>query len=195
MKPAFFDIDTQIDFLFPAGALYVPGAEHLIPALQRLNQYAASQNIPLVSSTCSHAEDDPEFRDWSPHCVAGTVGQLKPCQTLLEKRALIGVGSDDHSIEGAQQIIFEKSQLDITSSPNFRSLVSRLAADRYVVYGVVTEYCVRFAALALLATGKPVSLVTDAIQTLSQEASERTIREFTARGGRLTTVAEIYSPS
>src|SRR5581483_4392706 len=27
----FFDIDTQVDFMFPAGALYAPGAEKLIP--------------------------------------------------------------------------------------------------------------------------------------------------------------------
>jgi len=26
MKTVYFDIDTQIDFLFPAGSLYVPGA-------------------------------------------------------------------------------------------------------------------------------------------------------------------------
>ena len=42
MKTAFFDIDTQIDFLFPAGSLYVPGAERLIPTLSRLNHYAAA---------------------------------------------------------------------------------------------------------------------------------------------------------
>jgi len=190
MKLAFFDIDTQIDFLFPAGALYVPGAERLIPALRRLNHYAAAQGIPLVSSTDSHAEDDPEFREWPPHCIAGTIGQLKPAETLVEKRAVIGVARGDYPIEGAQQILFEKNQLDITSSPNFQPLLQRLAAGRYVVYGVVTEYCVRFAALALLETGKPVSLVTDAIETLSAEASRNTIREFTARGGHLTTVAE-----
>ena len=191
MSLAFFDIDTQIDFLFPAGALYVPGAERLIPALSRLNRYAAAHGIPLVSSTCSHSEDDPEFRDWPPHCIAGTVGQFKPAQTLLEERAIIGVAPGEYPIEGARQILFEKNKLDITSSPNFQPLVARLAADRYIVYGVVTEYCVRFAALALLTTGKPVSLVTDAIQTLSAQASEITIREYTARGGRLTTVAEL----
>ncbi|HLM97877.1 MAG TPA: isochorismatase family protein [Bryobacteraceae bacterium] len=191
MKLAFFDIDTQIDFLFPAGALYVPGAERLIPALSRLNHFAAAHGIPLVSSTCAHSEDDPEFRDWPPHCIAGTVGHLKPPETLLEKRAVINVAPGEYAIDGAQQILFEKNQLDITSSPNFQPLLNRLAADAYVVYGVVTEYCVRFAALALLATGKPVSLVTDAIQTLSAQASENTIREFTARGGRLTTVTNI----
>jgi nicotinamidase/pyrazinamidase len=194
MKPAFFDIDTQIDFLFPAGALYVPGAERLIPALSRLNHYAAAHGIPLVSSTDSHAEDDPEFLEWPAHCVAGTVGQLKPAATLLVKRAVIGVAAGDYSIAGAQQILFEKNQLDITTSPNFQPLVARLSADAYVVYGVVTEYCVRFAALALLATGKPVSLVTDAIETLRADDSRKTLDEFTAHGGRLTTVSELCTP-
>src|SRR5205085_7550869 len=96
----------------------------------------------------------------------------------------------DYIIEGAQQILFEKNQLDITTSPNFRPLITRLSGDRYLVYGVVTEYCVRFAALALLETGKPVSLVTDAIQTLSAADSAKTFREFTGRGGKLITVAE-----
>ena len=193
MKPAFFDIDTQIDFLFPAGSLYVPGAERLIPGLSRLNHYAAARGIPLVSSMCAHAEDDPEFRQWPAHCVIGTVGQLKPSELLLEKRTAIGVTAGDYRIEGAQQILFEKNQLDITASPNFLPLLPRLAADRYVVYGVVTEYCVRFAALALLESGKPVSLVTDAVQTLSAEASAKTLNEFTGRGGRLTNVSEVLS--
>ena len=33
----YFDIDTQIDFMFPAGALYVPGAEKLLPRIAQLN--------------------------------------------------------------------------------------------------------------------------------------------------------------
>src|SRR5438309_8430376 len=140
---------------------------------------------------CAHTEDDPEFKHWRAHCVIGTVGQLKPAETWLEKRAVIGVAPGDYRTHGAQQILFEKNQLDITSSPNFGPLLARLPADRYVVYGVVTEYCVRFAALALLETGKPVGLVTDAIRTLSTGDGERTLREFTERGGALTTVAEI----
>ena len=117
-------------------------------------------------------------------------GNSKPAGTLLEKRALIGVSSGDYGIEGAQQILLEKDQLDITTSGHFRPLLARLSAERYLVYGVVTEYCVRFAALALLDTGKPVSLVTDAIQTLSADDSAKTFREFTVRGGELITLAE-----
>ena len=43
MKTAFFDVDTQIDFLYPAGALYVPGAERIVPAIAALNRYAPSR--------------------------------------------------------------------------------------------------------------------------------------------------------
>jgi nicotinamidase/pyrazinamidase len=191
MKTAFFDIDTQIDFLFPAGSLYVPGAERLIPALKRLNHYAGTHGIPLTSSMCAHTEDDPEFRHWPAHCVIGTIGQLKPAELLLEKRVCLSVSAAGCAIEGAQQILFEKNQLDITTSPNFQPLLGQLAADTYVVYGVVTEYCVRCAALALLETGKPVRLVTDAIRTLDGAASAKILREFTQAGGQLATVADI----
>ena len=61
MKTVFVDVDTQIDFLYPAGALYVPGAEALLPVLARLNQYAAAQSIPVLSTMDAHLEDDPEF--------------------------------------------------------------------------------------------------------------------------------------
>lgn len=176
MITVFFDIDTQIDFVFPAGALYVPGAEKLIPAIGRLNRHAVAHSNPLISSMCAHAEDDPEFRQWPPHCIVETVGQLKPAELL---------------IGDPTQILLEKNQLDIFSSPNLAPLLQRLAADRYVVYGVVTEYCVRLCAMGLLRLGKPVSLVTDAIQTLDPGQSANTLREFASAGGVLTTVAEV----
>ncbi len=191
MRTVFFDIDTQIDFLFPAGALYVPGAERLMGTLSRLNHYAAAQRIPLVSTTCAHAEDDAEFRQWPPHCVAGTVGQQKPAELLLEKRVVVPAAPGSFSIEGAEQIILQKNQLDLTTNPHFPHLLEYLKADAYFVYGVVTEYCVRLAALALLQTGKPVSLITDAIEKLRAEDSRQTISECTGAGARFTTVAEV----
>ena len=40
MKTVFFDIDTQIDFVYPAGALYVPGAERILATVAELNRRA-----------------------------------------------------------------------------------------------------------------------------------------------------------
>jgi nicotinamidase/pyrazinamidase len=195
MRAVFIDIDTQIDFLYPAGALYVPGAERLFGNLARLNRYAAAHSIPVVSTTDAHGENDPEFRQWPPHCVAGTAGQQKPAQTLLDPRVVIPTAPGDYDIRGARQIIVEKQQLDLFTNPNLPRLLEELDAARYVVYGVVTEYCVRCAAMGLLATGRPVELVTDAIQSLASEDAERTFADFREGGGRLTTVAEVIGPN
>jgi nicotinamidase/pyrazinamidase len=178
MKTVFFDIDTQIDFVYPAGALYVPGAERIVPVIAELNRRA-----PLVISTMdAHSEDDPEFQIYPHHCVVGTSGQQKPAVTLLEKRSVIPA-----RLEGAQQLILEKQKLDCFTSPHLRPLLAELDADRYVVYGVVTEICVRFAALGLLKTGKRVELVTDAVMALDKGAAKQMFADFMAEGGRLTT--------
>src|SRR6202140_1586818 len=159
MKTVFFDIDTQIDFVYPAGALYVPGAERIVPVIAELNRRA-----PLVISTMdAHSEDDPEFQIYPHHCVAGTIGQQKPSVTLREKRAVIPART-----EGLQQLILEKQKLDCFSNPNLMPLLAELNADRYVVYGVVTEICVRLAAFGLLKTGKRGGLVTEAWKTLEE---------------------------
>lgn len=191
MKTVFVDVDTQIDFLYPAGALYVPGAERLLPALEKLTLYAGAHGIPLLSTVDAHSENDPEFRDWPPHCVAGTAGQQKPQQTLLDKRVTVPNVTAEFSIDGARQIILEKTAFDCFTNPNLPGLLARLDAERYVVYGVVTEHCVRCAAMGLLATGKRVELVTDATETLREADALRTYAEFTAAGGVLTTVEQV----
>ena len=47
---AFFDIDTQNDFVVPGGALYGPGGERVIPVVAALNRYAADRGITLIST-------------------------------------------------------------------------------------------------------------------------------------------------
>jgi nicotinamidase/pyrazinamidase len=193
MKTVFFDVDTQNDFMLPAGALYVPGAERLLPVIARLNRFAGGHSIPLISDMDAHAEDDPEFADWPPHCVQGTLGQQKPSETLLEKRVVVPSAPGKYPIEGARQILLEKQTLDCFSNPNLPWLLEHYAADRYVVYGVVTEYCVRCAAVGLLKTGKRVEIVEDAIRSLREQDAARTIQEFVAGGGTLITVERVCS--
>ena len=189
MKTVFFDVDTQIDFLYPAGALYVPGAETIVGKVAALNRYAGRNGIVVISDVDAHAEDDPEFQTWPPHCVAGTTGQQKPAATLLEKRIVIPNVPTDLALDGVQQVLLEKQTLDCFSDVNLPVLLESLRAERYVVYGVVTEICVRYAAWGLLKTGKRVELVTDAVRGLSDAASTEMTAAFLAAGGVLTTVS------
>jgi len=191
MKTVFFDVDTQLDFLFPAGALYVRGAERIVPAVARLNRYAAARGIPVVSTTDAHAENDPEFAVWPPHCIAGTTGQHKAETTLLEKRVVIPNRACDLAIDGAQQIIVEKQTVDIFQAPNLNRVVERLSSDHFVVFGVVTEICVLYAVRGLLTLGKQVVVATDAIETLRAEDSRRALDEMRARGAMLSPASQI----
>ena len=77
-RTVFFEVDTQFDFVFPAGALYVPGAERLLPVIARLNEFAATHGIMVLSTVDAHPENDGEFTEYAAHCVRGTTGQRKP---------------------------------------------------------------------------------------------------------------------
>ena len=175
MKTVFFDIDTQIDFMYPSGALYVPGAERILPVIAELNRKASV----VISTMCAHSEDDPEFDTYGHHCVVGTTGQQKPPATLLN--------------DPARQILFPKEQLDVFSTPELGPLLERLNADRYVIYGVVTEICVRCAAVGLLKSGKRVEIVTDAVRSLNEAEASKFLREFANSGGGLTSAAAALS--
>jgi nicotinamidase/pyrazinamidase len=191
MKTVFFDVDTQIDFLYPAGALYVPGAETIVDTIAALNRYAAGHGIPVISTIDAHSEDDPEFSDWPPHCVVGTAGQLKPASTLLEKRVVVPSTPGLPAIEGAQQIVLETQTLDCFANVNLSDLLHQLAADRYVVYGVVTEICVMRAAMGLLRRGSKVELVTDGVRSLNDAERDKFFADFIASGGILTDSAAV----
>jgi nicotinamidase/pyrazinamidase len=91
------------------------------------------------------------------------------------------------------QILLEKQTFSALSNLNFALLLDHFAAERYVVYGVVTEVCVKFAAFGLLETGKRVEIVSDAICALNEENGAKTLAEFTAMGGHLTHAGMIYA--
>lgn len=194
MKTVFIDVDSQLDFLYPSGALYVPKAEAIVPAIAHLNRYAAGHGIPVVSTTDAHTEDDPEFKIWPHHCVAGTWGQHKAETTLLPKRVVVPNREGEASIDGAQQIVIEKQTVDVFQAPQLEKVLARLGAQRCVVYGVVTEICVLYAARGLRRLGIEVVVAADAIETLKAEDSERALAEIRDLGGEIAGVSSVCAP-
>lgn len=170
----FFDIDTQMDFILPAGALYAPGAVTVLPNVVKLNRLAHQRGLPLISTMCAHGEDAAEFKGWPPHCVKGTLGQRKPAATLVP-----------------DQIFIEKDELDLFSSPALEKMLDSLRITDCVVYGLLTEYCVRFAVMGLLARHRKVLLVTDAVHHLSASHASDVVRGFIAAGGSCILTADV----
>ena len=187
----FFDVDTQNDFLLPVGALYVPGAERIIATLGRLYALARSRAIPVIATADAHTDRDLEFAAWPPHCVAGTLGQLKVAGTLLAGAAPI-TNISTAEIPEAQQLIVEKQSVDVFETATIQRVLAARPAKRYVVFGVVTEICVWNAARGLLAAGHAVDIVTDAVASLDPSGKGReSLDALAAMGARFTTTVEL----
>jgi nicotinamidase/pyrazinamidase len=191
----FWEVDVQADFMLPGGKLYVPGAEKLLPNIRKLTDAARRGEVFLVSHGCFHSPNDPEFKQFPPHCVKGTAGAEFVPEALAEK--IVRVENDANArlpedLSRYQQIILEKQTLDIFETLHAGELVDRLESDaEFVVFGVVTEYCVSCAVKGLLQRGRRVTVVKDAIETLAPEVGVKAMADLKQLGARMVTTEEL----
>ena len=180
--------------MLPGGKLYVPGAEKRIANMRRLVDAARAGKVFLISSADKHAPNDPEFAHFPPHCVKGTSG----AEILAELKTpkIVSITNDRNSsippnLDQIQQIVLEKQTLDVFDNPNTEKILGQFDLNQeFVIFGVVTEFCVRLAAKGLLDRGRRVAIVTDAIETLDATEGQRTLDELASRGARLITTNE-----
>ena len=187
----FWEVDVQRDFVLPGGKLYVPGAEKLLPHIRRLTDAARQGKVFLVSHGDFHAPNDPEFKVFPPHCVKDTPGSELVPEAITNNIARVPNEPDaklPDDLTRYQQILLEKQTLNIFESRHADALVKKLGTQpEFVVFGVVTEYCVSYAVKGLIERGRRVALVTNAIETLKREEGEKTVAELVRLGARLTT--------
>ena len=194
-KFIFWEVDVQADFMLPGGKLYVPGAEKLLPNIRKLTDAARRGEVFLVSHGDSHPPNDPEFKQFPPHCLKGTPGAELVLEALADNFVRVENGVTAKLPEDLfkyQQIILEKQTLDIFETRHADELVERLgSAAKFVAFGVVTEFCVSCAVKGLLKRKRRVVIVQDAIATLAPEAGNKTLAELQSLGATLVTTAEI----
>jgi nicotinamidase/pyrazinamidase len=193
----FWEVDVQADFVLPGGKLYVPGAEKLLPNIRKLTDAARREEVFLVSHGCFHSANDPEFKQFPPHCLKGTPGAEFVPEALTDNFVRVENDVDARLPEDLfkyQQIILEKQTLDVFETRNADALVKRLPANaEFVVFGVVTEYCVSCAVKGLLQRNRRVAVVRDAIETLAPDVGSKTLDELQRLGAKLVTTDEILA--
>jgi len=202
----FWDVDTQYDFMRADGKLYVPDAEHIIPNLKRLTDYAHGHGIRVVASADDHApghrelSQSPNFKDtFPPHCMHGTPGQKKIPETALRDPLVIEPAPEDpgrlaervRSHRG--DILFHKHEFDVFTNPNVLSVVDVLAPEDVVLYGVALDVCDRYAIEGFLQHRPTIRLfaVTDAMKPIDRDAAEQMLKEWGEEGVRLVKTSEV----
>jgi nicotinamidase/pyrazinamidase len=160
---------VQADFMLPGGKLYVPGAEKILPNIRKLTDAARRGEVYLVSHGCFHTANDPEFKQFPPHCVKGTPGAEFVPEALTGN--FVRVENDaraklPENLFQYQQIILEKQTLDIFQSRHADELLERK---------------------------RRVAVVRDAIETLAPEAGDKMLTELQTLGATLVRTEEILA--
>ena len=196
LQTILFDIDTQFDFIDPAGKLYAKGAEDILPNLNNIFTLAERHRYTTISTMCAHTLDDPEFKQFGPHCIVGTPGQQRilPNRPRLPRRRISADVRGGVVFETGIHYEVEKRKLDLMSNPWLESLVKKgnLSSFQAIVFGVATDYCVNDAVKALLAAKIKTYVVTDAIKAIDAAAGERAIGEWKTKGANLVTTKELF---
>lgn len=190
------DLNTQCDFLLSRGALPVANREQIIPTIRRIMAWARIRRHPVISSLDAHRlEESPN--GLPRHCVDHTPGQRKMPFTLLPRRLLLhGDNTFDVPLEPFRrynQLIFTKRSLDFLSNPKADRLINEIDVQCFVLFGVVTEHCVKAAVLGLMARGRHVAVVTDACGHWSRLDAELALRQMEAKGAQLLTAEELVT--
>jgi nicotinamidase/pyrazinamidase len=199
-RTIFWDVDTQYDFMFSDGKLYVPRAEDCLPALARLTRWARRQGVRIVASIDWHSLTDPEISStpdlhetFPPHCLAGSEGAAKVDATRPVNPFWIDAAPPDLDAVKRHpgEIIFRKQRFDVFSNPNVDAVLGVLRPDEVVLYGVALDVCDRFAVEGLLARGLPVTVVTDAVKPIYPDAGAKLLDEWARRGVKLVDSSQV----
>ena len=186
-------IDIQVDFVHPAGSLYVQGADDALTGIAALEATARQHGAPVVATMESHAlgdaeiSDSPDFVDtFPPHCLMGTKGRDRPVRVpllgnipTLSEDTGIGAGMEAmlRWLDGEGDLSLAKNVFDVFAGNLWMAAMLRMARPKaIVVYGFATDYCVHQALTGCLlyasqADGRKVYLVEDLCRPIDEAKS------------------------
>jgi nicotinamidase-related amidase len=195
--------------------LYVPGAEEIKSALNKLMSYAEENKIPIWGSKDRHFPNCPELQNnggpFPKHCMTYTSGMRNISETRYEgiiiPHKLIPKPSRFHPgfyfpekedldyilkhLRRGENLILEKQHYDVFSNPLTKKLFEEADVTEAVVFGVATDYCVKAAALGMKKLGIEVYIVEDAIKGVAEDTTKQAVDEMKTNNIRFISLDEI----
>ena len=197
------------------------GAIRVLPTLTRAVAWLHQHADAVVYTGDWHADDDreidrehPNFRDTYPaHCMgAGANPAERPGAALIPSVAPRGPvsvidreASDavadraaKHAAAGGTVMIEKREFSVFTGQARTDRFLASLGAQLgarpgIIVCGVATDVCVRWAVEGFLDRGYAVTVIRDAVWGLGLQSDDTLFAAWTARGARITSLAELQS--
>ena len=178
-------VDVQVDFADPNGALYVPGGEHVVPAINAEVEAATAAGSPVVYTQDWHPPRTPHFVPdggvWPVHCVQDTPGaMLDPELVVAGEVVRKGVSGED----GYSGFSVRDPVSGDTSATRLGSLLEAEQVRRLVVVGLAGDVCVKETALDARRLGYEVVVPLSATRFVELHAGDgaRAVAEMEQAG-------------
>jgi nicotinamidase/pyrazinamidase len=166
-------VDVQNDFADPAGSLYVSGGEQVVPVANEEIAAAVQAGAVVVYTQDWHPPVTPHFRKdggiWPVHCVQDTWGAAFHPDLSIQGE-VVRKGADGK--DGYSGFSARDPNTWETVSTALEDLLRRRGAERLVIIGLATDYCVVETVLDARLLGFPVHVLTPGIRAVDLEAGD-----------------------
>jgi nicotinamidase-related amidase len=161
-KAALIVVDMQNDFVRENGKLYVKGAETTVPVIRRLIDRVKEGGALVIYTQDWHMKDDPEFKIWGEHALAGTWG----AEIVDELRPQ----SDD--------FVIKKYRYDGFFGTSMDYLLRVKGVEEVIVVGTVANICVLHTASSAAIRWYRVIVPKDGISAITAFDYYLTLRQI-----------------
>lgn len=144
-RPVMIVLDMIQDHLTPGGAVEVPRAALIVPALKSRLAVERARSTPIIFVCDTHEPDDQDFDEWSAHAIVGTAG--------ADVWPELGPEPGDHIVRKPTYSAFTRSTL--------APLLDELGADEIILTGCATELGLSVTATDALQRGFVVTIPPD----------------------------------
>ncbi|MEZ5926492.1 MAG: isochorismatase family cysteine hydrolase [Hyphomicrobiaceae bacterium] len=169
-RAAVLVVDMVNDFCKPGGAMVLPGAEILVPKQRSVIDAARDVGAPIVWIHDSHRKNmrrDREFLKRSQHCIEGTWGV-----EIVEE---LGALDEDIHVVKHRYSAFYQTDLDL--------VLKDMMVSQVVVFGVVTNICVRSTVHDAFFNGYEVVVPRDCCAATGPREHESTLYDIATHFG------------
>lgn len=177
-RTAVLVVDMVNDFCKPGGAMMLPGADVLYPKQRAVIDAARAAGAPVIWIHDSHRRNmrqDREFLKRTPHCIEGTWGV-----EIVEE---LGARADEIHVIKHRFSGFFQTDLDL--------VLKDMLCDQLVIFGVVTNICVRSTVHDAFFNGYEVVVPRDCCAATGPREQESSLYDIATHFGVVSDAAAV----
>ncbi len=173
-------IDMINEFCKPGGKMVLPGYETLVPQQRAVIEAARAADVPVLWVHDAHRANVRRDREWvkrTPHSIEGTWAT-----DIIED---LGARSDEIHVTKRRYSAFFQTDLDMT--------LKDMMVDQLVIFGVVTNICVRSTVHDAFFNGYEVVVPQDCCAATGQREQDSSLYDIATHFGVVSDAASVVA--